>query len=102
MVFSAPEMTTVSKPKRNPASADVRDQKKTREFIGRSQRFYLTTSPMNTPYGSSVTSVPFADARGVATRPFKVEDANPLSASLKVALCGDPDMFKATSTAFPL
>src|SRR6266403_946989 len=33
MVFSAPEMTTVSKPKRNPASADVSDQKKTRAFI---------------------------------------------------------------------
>ena len=26
-------MTTVSKPKRNPASADVSDQKKTRAFI---------------------------------------------------------------------
>ena len=33
MVCSAPEMTTVSKPKRNPASADVSDQKKMRLFI---------------------------------------------------------------------
>src|SRR5580765_1160249 len=33
MVFSAPEMTTVSNPKRNPASADVSDQKKMRPFI---------------------------------------------------------------------
>src|SRR5215471_4477711 len=33
IVFSAPEMTTVSKPKRNPASAEVRDQKKIRPFI---------------------------------------------------------------------
>src|SRR5271155_4854581 len=33
MVFSAPEMTTVSKPKRNPASAEVSDQKKMRPFI---------------------------------------------------------------------
>src|SRR5258708_27367900 len=33
MVFSAPEITTVSKPKRNPASADVSDQKKMRPFI---------------------------------------------------------------------
>src|SRR5208282_2020732 len=35
MVFSAPEITTVSKPKRNPASADVSDQKKMRAFISR-------------------------------------------------------------------
>src|SRR5579871_719374 len=33
MVFSAPEMTTVSKPKRKPASAEVSDQKKMRAFI---------------------------------------------------------------------
>jgi hypothetical protein len=33
MVFSAPEMTTVSNPKRNPASADVSDQKNMRPFI---------------------------------------------------------------------
>jgi hypothetical protein len=33
MVFSAPEITTVSKPKRNPASAEVSDQKKIRPFI---------------------------------------------------------------------
>src|ERR1700688_4506702 len=33
IVFSAPEMTTVSKPKRNPASADVSDQKNMRPFI---------------------------------------------------------------------
>src|SRR5580704_3254743 len=33
IVFSAPEITTVSKPKRNPASADVSDQKKMRPFI---------------------------------------------------------------------
>src|SRR5580698_3607004 len=33
MVFSAPEITTVSKPKRNPASAEVSDQKKMRPFI---------------------------------------------------------------------
>src|SRR5215472_4704994 len=33
IVFSAPEMTTVSKPKRNPASAEVSDQKKIRRFI---------------------------------------------------------------------
>src|SRR3974390_490965 len=33
MVFSAPEITTVSKPKRKPASADVSDQKKMRPFI---------------------------------------------------------------------
>src|SRR5271165_4170036 len=38
MVFSAPEMTTVSKPKRNPASADVSDQRKTRAFIEGSSR----------------------------------------------------------------
>ena len=30
IVCSAPEMTTVSNPKRNPASAEVMDQKKTR------------------------------------------------------------------------
>src|SRR5215467_14109460 len=33
MVFSAPEITTVSKPNRNPASADVSDQRKMRAFI---------------------------------------------------------------------
>ena len=33
IVCSAPEMTTVSKPKRNPASADVMDQKKMRGFM---------------------------------------------------------------------
>src|ERR1700686_1254172 len=33
IVFSAPEITTVSKPKRNPASADVSDQKKIRAFM---------------------------------------------------------------------
>src|SRR5579863_3214788 len=33
MVFSAPEITTVSKPKRKPARAEVRDQKKMRPFI---------------------------------------------------------------------
>jgi hypothetical protein len=33
MVFSAPEMTTVSNPKRNPESADVSDQKNMRPFI---------------------------------------------------------------------
>src|SRR5215469_9044149 len=33
IVFSAPDMTTVSKPKRNPASAEVSDQKKIRRFI---------------------------------------------------------------------
>src|SRR5580698_10977345 len=38
MVFSAPEITTVSKPKRNPASADVSDQKKTRPFISGFER----------------------------------------------------------------
>src|SRR5580700_1718418 len=36
IVFSAPEITTVSKPKRNPASADVSDQKKMRPFISES------------------------------------------------------------------
>jgi len=41
MVFSAPEMTTVSKPKRNPASAEVSDQKKMRPFIGETRE--LTT-----------------------------------------------------------
>src|ERR1700690_3009635 len=35
IVFSAPEITTVSKPKRNPASAEVRDQKKMRAFISK-------------------------------------------------------------------
>ena len=30
---SAPEMTTVSKPKRNPARAEVMDQKKMRAFM---------------------------------------------------------------------
>jgi hypothetical protein len=35
IVPSAPEMTTVSKPKRNPANAAVRDQKKRRGDIGR-------------------------------------------------------------------
>jgi hypothetical protein len=33
MVFSAPEITTVSNPKRNPASAEVSDQKKMRPFM---------------------------------------------------------------------
>src|ERR1022692_4124762 len=33
MGCSAPEMTTVSKPKRNPASADVTDQRRMRRFI---------------------------------------------------------------------
>src|SRR5579863_8958463 len=37
IVFSAPEITTVSKPKRNPASAEVSDQKKMRLFIGESR-----------------------------------------------------------------
>src|SRR5258708_393529 len=35
MVCSAPEMTTVSKPNRNPASAELMDQKKMRAFMGR-------------------------------------------------------------------
>src|SRR5579872_3714003 len=33
MVFSAPEITTVSNPKRNPARAEVSDQKEMRPFI---------------------------------------------------------------------
>jgi hypothetical protein len=33
MVCSAPEMTTVSKPKRKPARAEVIDQKKMRPFM---------------------------------------------------------------------
>ena len=33
MVFSAPEMTTVSKPNRKPANAAVSDQKKIRVFM---------------------------------------------------------------------
>src|SRR5579862_3369112 len=37
IVFSAPEITTVSKPNRNPASAEVSDQKKMRPFIGEAQ-----------------------------------------------------------------
>jgi hypothetical protein len=31
IVFSAPEMTTVSKPNRNPASAETSDQRKSRD-----------------------------------------------------------------------
>src|ERR1700730_14465016 len=42
-------MTTVSKPKRNPASADVSDQKKTRAFIdGSSRRAHLTINASGT------------------------------------------------------
>src|SRR3954468_518513 len=35
MVFSAPEITTVSNPKRNPASAETSDQRKMRLFMDR-------------------------------------------------------------------
>ena len=38
MVFSAPEITTVSKPKRNPASAEVMAQKRMRAFMRPSER----------------------------------------------------------------
>jgi hypothetical protein len=44
MVFSAPEITTVSKPKRNPASAAVSDQKKMRPFM---LKKYLVASTQN-------------------------------------------------------
>src|SRR5689334_24576521 len=37
IVFSAPEMTTVSKPNRNPARADTTDQRRTRGRMGRSE-----------------------------------------------------------------
>src|ERR1700757_3989683 len=55
MVFSAPEMTTVSKPKRNPASAEVSDQKKMR--------------PLRVP-GADVTTAEFA-CGGMFTELFK-------------------------------
>src|SRR5208282_4146933 len=44
MVFSTPEMTTVSKPKRNPASAEVTDQMKIRAFMSGNQRTGQTMS----------------------------------------------------------
>src|SRR6266446_7194024 len=66
---------------------------------------YFVTSAMKTPKGSSVTSVPFevpvADDC-VATRLFRVAEAKPLSARLKVAFWGEDDMFSATNTAFLL
>src|SRR5579864_5994872 len=43
MVFSAPEITTVSKPNRNPASAEVSDQKNMRPFIREYRRCFLAT-----------------------------------------------------------
>src|SRR5580692_9370517 len=42
IVFSAPEITTVSKPKRNPARAEVSDQKKMRPFISGRRECYQT------------------------------------------------------------
>src|SRR6266853_5464969 len=67
---------------------------------------YFVTSAMKTPKGSSVTSVPcalsFEDDCGVATKLFRVAEAKPLSARLKVAFWGEDDMFSATNTAFPL
>ena len=38
MVCSAPEMTTVSNPKRNPASAEVMDQNRMRGFMASNRR----------------------------------------------------------------
>jgi hypothetical protein len=57
---------------------------------------------MNTPYGSRLTSIPFAEDLGVATRLFKLAEPNPLSVKLNASFWGDPDIFKATNTAFPL
>src|SRR5215471_10786266 len=47
MVFSAPEMTTVSKPNKNPARAEVSDQKKMRAFIVRSGPRTLDLGPQD-------------------------------------------------------
>src|SRR5580704_6198535 len=50
MVFSAPEITTVSKPKRNPARAEVSDQKKMRPFMGvRGGAYHRTARSAVTP-----------------------------------------------------
>src|ERR1700728_422874 len=54
MVFSAPEITTVSKPKRNPARAEVSDQKKMRPFIGlRGGAYHRTARSAVTPCSTS-------------------------------------------------
>ena len=65
-------------------------------------RSHFPTSAMITPKGSRLTSIAFADDCGVATKAFRLAEANPLSARLKFAFCGEADMFSATSTAFPL
>ena len=44
MVCSAPEITTVSKPNKNPARAEVMDQKKMRDFKG-IQEFRVRVQP---------------------------------------------------------
>src|SRR3979490_2522302 len=71
-----------------------------------SEHDYFVTSAIKTPKGSSVTSLPFevpvADDCGVATRLFRLAEAKPLSARLKVAFWGEDDIFSATNTAFPL
>src|SRR4051794_16135185 len=64
MVFSAPEITTVSKPNRNPARADVSDQKKMRAFIGerRSLPHNQGDSLQNQEADSSIVSVNLSPA----------------------------------------
>src|ERR1700738_3250763 len=57
IVFSAPEMTTVSKPKRNPASADVRDQKKMRPFISEYRPRNSDFGPRTSDFGRQTSDL---------------------------------------------
>src|SRR5580698_4687812 len=79
MVCSAPEMTTVSKPNRNPASADVTDQRKIRPLI---RLFCLESSGERR--ASPEPHVDQAPARNFKSRPittFKVEHCSTCYAS---------------------
>ncbi len=84
MVFSAPEMTTVSKPKRNPASAEVSDQKKMRAFIREKATYRnrcgsVCIPTLVTPWlGDS----PFRASRG-CRRPSKSRWCNPFSVNCR-------------------
>src|SRR5437879_6354648 len=56
IVFSAPEITTVSNPKRNPASADVSDQKKMRRFIRVSTEYRVLRT--RSAFGQRISLLP--------------------------------------------
>src|SRR5579863_2241240 len=73
MVFSAPEITTVSKPKRNPASAEVSDQKKMRAFISGTGRQTSDLRPQTLDLG------PTDSCRDSEVRGLKFEGATLMS-----------------------